>query len=253
MARVIVGPSDSINVRIGPEHPVKARTGADVVPVYITIKDVRFKEIREDGSYVYTIVMTTGAEFDFVAPIGPEGIGINNIKLNDDYTLTITLDDGTEYTTAPIRGEKGETGIGIQEIRWIGGTHQPGQYDTYRVIYTSGDTFEFQVYNGADGAASVKFGTKAEWDAQTTLIGERNTIYVYTDAVVDDFGIVYARFKVGNGIGYLLDLPFTDNLLYNHIHDSTIHITQEEREFWNNKVRNYISEEQPDMMIFTTN
>ena len=53
---------------------------------------------------------------------GETGNGIANTVLNDDYTLTITFTDGTEYKTPSIRGatgaqgqkgEKGETGNGI--------------------------------------------------------------------------------------------------------------------------------------------
>ena len=44
--------------------------------------------------------------------------GIASIVQNSDYTLTITLEDGTVYTTTSIRGEKGEKGDrGIQGIQ----------------------------------------------------------------------------------------------------------------------------------------
>lgn len=41
---------------------------------------------------------------------GEPGVGISSIVLNADYTLTINLDDGTSYTTPPIRGEQGVPG-----------------------------------------------------------------------------------------------------------------------------------------------
>jgi hypothetical protein len=41
---------------------------------------------------------------------------------------------------------------------------------------------------------------------------------------------------VGDGQTLLKDLPFTDMVYYDHISDPIVHITQEEREFWNNKV-----------------
>ena len=42
---------------------------------------------------------------------GETGTGIANIVLNQDYTLTITMDDGTtSYTTSSIRGATGATG-----------------------------------------------------------------------------------------------------------------------------------------------
>lgn len=42
---------------------------------------------------------------------GTDGVGIASVALNSDYTLTITLTDGTTYTTTSIRGEQGETGL----------------------------------------------------------------------------------------------------------------------------------------------
>ena len=41
---------------------------------------------------------------------GDPGNGISNIVLNQNYTLTITMDDGTTYTTPSVRGSQGETG-----------------------------------------------------------------------------------------------------------------------------------------------
>lgn len=41
---------------------------------------------------------------------GATGVGIASTVLNNDYTLTITLTDGTSYTTPSIRGAKGEQG-----------------------------------------------------------------------------------------------------------------------------------------------
>ena len=46
-------------------------------------------------------------------PQGPRGYGIQSAVLNEDFTLTLKFEDGTEYTTSSIRGEvgpKGETG-----------------------------------------------------------------------------------------------------------------------------------------------
>ena len=48
---------------------------------------------------------------------GETGTGIASIVLNNDYTLTITMDDGTtSYTTASIRGATGATGNGIDSV-----------------------------------------------------------------------------------------------------------------------------------------
>lgn len=41
---------------------------------------------------------------------GDPGVGVVSAVLNADYTLTLTLSDGTAYTTPSIRGEKGDKG-----------------------------------------------------------------------------------------------------------------------------------------------
>ena len=48
--------------------------------------------------------------FDFTIPGGADGTGIQSIVFNADYTMTITLTDGTTYTSPSLRGETGATG-----------------------------------------------------------------------------------------------------------------------------------------------
>lgn len=81
----------------------------------------------------------------------------------------------------------------------------------------------------------VVYGTTAYWDEQETLIAQENVFYVYTDGFPSEIHNI-VRVKVGDGHSYLKNLPFTDMVYYDHISDPIIHITQEEREFWNNKV-----------------
>lgn len=47
---------------------------------------------------------------------GDTGYSISNIQMNDDYTLTITIESGMQFNTPPIRGEKGEQGTGIRSV-----------------------------------------------------------------------------------------------------------------------------------------
>lgn len=48
--------------------------------------------------------------FDFTIPGGEDGVGIQSIVFNADYSMTITLTDGTEYESPSLRGPQGETG-----------------------------------------------------------------------------------------------------------------------------------------------
>ena len=70
-------------------------------------------------------------------PRGYTGVGIESVVLNPDFTLTITLTDDSVYTTAPIRGEKGETG---NEGKGIINAYVDGAYKLH-LRYTDGSEF----------------------------------------------------------------------------------------------------------------
>ena len=103
------------------------------------------------------------------------------------------------------------------------------------------------------GDSRVLYANSATWNSQPQLITDRGVIYIYSDYKQNDQGQNIPAMKVGDGNSYLIDMPFSESLLYSHLEDNTRHITQEEREFWNNKVRCFISEVQNDELIFTTN
>lgn len=96
----------------------------------------------------------------------------------------------------------------------------------------------------------ILFGTTAYWDAQQ-IVSVENTIYIYTDLREDADGNNIAGIRVGDGSAYLSDLPFLDELYINHINDNTVHVTAEEKEFWNNKVRCYLSITDLETLVFT--
>ena len=132
-------------------------------------------------------------------PPGPAGNGISSVVMNADYTLTINFTNGSSYTTPSIRGEQGEEGeqgpagadgVGIASVALISGTHAPGTLDTYRITLTDGSTYDFQVYNGADGqgsAVSVAITIAAsDWSSKTctksvTGVTSSNNIIVSPD------------------------------------------------------------------------
>lgn len=66
---------------------------------------------------------------------GDAGYGISNVQMNDDYTLTVTLENGMHFNTPPIRGEKGERGTGIRSVELR---------DDYSLLFTleNGETLE---------------------------------------------------------------------------------------------------------------
>lgn len=102
------------------------------------------------------------------------------------------------------------------------------------------------------GDCRVLYASTATWNSQPQLISARGYIYIYSDYRKDGQGRNIASMKVGDGSAYLIDMPFTDDLLYAHTANSDIHITPQEREFWNNKVRCYIDPLNQHRLVFTT-
>jgi hypothetical protein len=99
----------------------------------------------------------------------------------------------------------------------------------------------------------VHYDSTSHWNAQVQLIAKKGHIYVYSD-YTEIGGKPVAGFKVGDGTTYLIDLPFASGnttLLTNHVNNNVVHITDEEREFWNNKVTCFVSAVDTDHLIFT--
>lgn len=105
------------------------------------------------------------------------------------------------------------------------------------------------------GIERFRYGTTEYWNTYPSLISDQGTIYVYVDHHEID-GEYVPGFKVGDGTSYLIDMPFTDSYmdenLNEHINDEIRHITQEEREKWNNKVSVSISAIDEENLVFTT-
>lgn len=114
----------------------------------------------------------------------------------------------------------------------------------------------FQSFQRINSGAVVLSDTTENWNKQASLISEFNTIYVYVDhqTKTDEEGkeIWIPGIKIGDGKAYLIDLPFSDELMIAHINDLGIHVTPEEKEFWNNKVRTYMDIVEGEQLVFTT-
>lgn len=97
----------------------------------------------------------------------------------------------------------------------------------------------------------VSENTTSGWNATPGYIPKAGEICIYTDHVVID-DTVYYGVKIGDGLAYLIDLPFVGDdvrdyimqRLTEHTQDSVAHITNEERAFWNNKLNYDVSEEE---------
>lgn len=102
---------------------------------------------------------------------GDTGYSITDIQMNDDYTLTITIENGMQFNTAPIRGEKGEQGTGIRSVELR---------DDYSLLFTleDGETLETTAILGkefenirkleASASSASKIATSASTSASAS-------------------------------------------------------------------------------------
>lgn len=104
--------------------------------------------------------------------------------------------------------------------------------------------------------ARIEVKTSAEWSGYTQYVPEAGKIIVYSDRRVID-GVAYPGIKIADGLAYVVDLPFVGddvsaafmNALEEHVNDQVVHITEDERQFWNNKI-NYNFDEQGENLVF---
>lgn len=132
------------------------------------------------------------------------------------------------------------------------------ELDAYKAINAEFDSnikpleVDFGTIYVVSGDCRVLCASTATWNSKPELISSNGYIYIYSDYRKDSNEQNIASFKVGDGTSYLIDMPFTDELLYAHLSNSDIHVTSQDREFWNNKVRCYIDPVDDNNLIFTT-
>ena len=135
------------------------------------------------------------------------------------------------------------------KVQFLTGTSQ--QYDElspsinqYTFYFTTDDQ---RVYLGTkELTTDVQSGTTEYWNSHTDLTSIRNRIYVYTDYYIDNDGNYVPGLKIGDGNAYVVDLPFIDERFLEHIQNTQIHVTQEQKNFWNNKVS---INDQPEFLV----
>lgn len=183
---------------------------------------------------------------------------IASIALEGDH-LVIHFNDGTLYKTNPIRGEKGYPGTTFTPhvssegiISWTNNNNEnnPESVDIVEAVIAA-------LPPAFQRMEKIFIDTTQNWDEQKDYIPKAGDIIIYSDKtqIIED-GITknIPGMKIGDGNAYLIDLPFSDDniekTLIEHINDNIRHITDEERQFWNNKLNVEISNEE---LQFTRN
>ena len=113
-------------------------------------------------------------------------------------------------------------------------------------------TIERTLINPDMTSKTIQSKTTEQWNADPLYISEKDILYIYSDYKQNNEGQTIPGIKIGDGKAYLIDLPFIDSLLMEHLNNLTIHITENQRSFWNAKIRCYLSQADTENIIFTT-
>lgn len=108
----------------------------------------------------------------------------------------------------------------------------------------------FSLSGGGRGYAKAVVDTTENWDAKSTFIPEKGLIIVYIDhgtIIQEGVSIDVPGIKIGDGQAYLIDLPFVGDewhgVVEEHVNNLDIHVSAEEKTFWNNKINVDLNEE----------
>ena len=97
----------------------------------------------------------------------------------------------------------------------------------------------------------LKHDTTAKWNSATGFIPKAGEVIIYDDYETETYTIqehgrpvqktkTIPNIKIGTGNAYVQDLPFVDEktreMLLDHINNQNIHVTLQDKIFWNNKI-----------------
>lgn len=102
-------------------------------------------------------------------------------------------------------------------------------------------------------AGGVQYDTEENWNAQPQLTAAKGVIYVYSNHDISAEDRFIPGIKIGDGVSYLIDMPFIDNKYAIHIADTIIHVSTDDREFWGDKVTCDIDPIKDNVLVFTKN
>lgn len=128
-------------------------------------------------------------------------------------------------------------------------------YSARTLADVNGDQID-TTYLKVDDYSGIVAHTTEEWQqTYNTYVTKSKEIIVYTDYSSID-GKPIAGIKMGDGTTCAVDLPFItdriEQMITDHINNTDIHVTPEEKTFWNNKVRCYYGTADDGTLVFTT-
>ena len=100
-------------------------------------------------------------------------------------------------------------------------------------------------------------GTTAYFEGVKTTVPPKGQLVIFSDLRSIEITnsdsskstITSAGIKVGDGEKTIEQLPFIDWFYWDHINDKNIHVTSEQKKFWNNKITCKVDDETLNLKI----
>lgn len=222
--------SDQVNVR--------SNCGIDMHRLEVLIKQLQ--ETKQNLGFVY-IDEFVGREFTGTIPL-------NLLNLLKSYLINKIAYQGNVYSLSKVFGEKLFYWASDQRIK-------PNQIEVdinngfFRITnvlidHSQLDNLDY-LTSGHNGFAGIEFGTTEHWNSMPDYVPVSGMIVVYTDynSYVDpETGqtMYIPAIKIGDGNAYLSNKPFVGGdawgMLMDHIENTEVHVTKEEKIFWSQKL-----------------
>lgn len=171
-------------------------------------------------------------------------------------TLTAGISNFTLFSGAYVNVKVGEVGanatLNVNNTGAIDIYYNGAQINANTLTADNIYTFVYDgshwVIVGDITAKNILIGTSTEWASHSSYIAPTGTICIYTDhgTYVDTNSttITVPGIKISDGRAYIEDQPFVgDDVAYdirtelrNHTSNTAIHVSAEDRQFWNNKL-----------------
>lgn len=104
------------------------------------------------------------------------------------------------------------------------------------------------------GLRNIYYDTTANW-AVFREPSKPGALYIWKDWKTLSDGTVLPGLKVGDGLAYPVDLPFLNenalDQLLEHINNMRVHVSPEDRVFWDNKVSAFMSHAQSENLVLS--
>ena len=193
------------------------------------------------GLNAYQVALNEGFQGtvqEWLASLKGESVTVASIREYGDY-VHITFSDGKSFdlnnSSAIVFNVNAQN-----QIYW---KYKNEPNDRWRLLVDINSIVNAQITESTMKFASIQYDTTENWNSRVNLVSEIGTIYYYEDYFqeIDDQGNTITRpgIKIGDGMAYLIDLPFINSQgnIDEHINNKSVHITEAERLFWNNKCR----------------